>query len=59
MIKLTQLKLSLAIYKNTVSAGQKCNRIVENIRGIKAIEVIFRLRDKQKHYLISFETPCS
>ena len=37
----------------------KCNRLNENIRHIKAIEVLNRLRNKQKHYLISSETPCS
>ena len=36
----------------------KCNRLSENIRHIKAIEVLYRLRNKQKHYLISSETPC-
>ena len=36
----------------------KCNRLSENIRHIQAIEVLYRLRNKQKHYLIYSETPC-
>ena len=36
----------------------KCNRLSENMRHINAIEVLYRLRNKQKHYLISSETPC-
>ena len=36
----------------------KCNRHSENIRHIKALEVLYRLKNKQKHYLIYSETPC-
>ena len=34
----------------------KLNRLSENIRHFKAIEVLYSPRTKQKHYLISTET---
>ena len=37
----------------------KCNRLSKNIRPIQHIKVLHRLRNKQKHYLIYYETPCS
>ena len=37
----------------------KCNRLSKNTRPIQAIEVLYRLRNKQKHYIIYSETPCS
>ena len=40
-----------AFFGNYIS---KCN-----IRPIQDIEVLYRLRNNQKHYLISPETPCS
>ena len=45
----------LAFFGNHIS---KCNRLSKNIRPIQAIEVLHRLRNKQKHYLIYSETPC-
>ena len=45
----------LAFFGNHIS---KCNRLSKNIRPIQAIEVLHRLRNKQKHYLIYQETPC-
>ena len=36
----------------------KCNRLSKNMRPIQPIEVLYRLRNKQKHYLIYSETPC-
>ena len=46
----------LAFFGNHIS---KCNRLNKNIRPIQAIEVLHRLRNKHKHYLIYQETPCS
>ena len=45
----------LVFFGNHIS---KCNRLNKNIRPIQAIEVLHRLRNKQKHYLIYSETPC-
>ena len=45
----------LAFFGNHIS---KCNRLSKNIRPIQAIEVLRRLRNKQKLYLIYQETPC-
>ena len=46
----------MAFFGNHIS---KCNRLSRNIRPIQAIEVLYRLRNKQKHYIIYSETPCS
>ena len=46
----------MAFFGNHIS---KCNRLSKNIRPIQAIEVLYRLRNKQKHYIIYSETPCS
>ena len=45
----------LAFFGNHIS---KYNRLSKNIRPIQAIEALHRLRNKQKYYLISSETPC-
>ena len=36
----------------------KCDRLSEHMKHLTAIEVIYKLRNKQKYYLISRETPC-
>ena len=41
------------------SHTSKCNRLSKNTKPIQAIEVLYRLRNKQKHYIIYSETPCS
>ena len=45
----------MAFFGNHVS---KCNRLSKNMRPIQAIDVLYRLWNKQKHYLIYSETPC-
>ena len=49
-------RLSIDIFENLIS---KCNRLSDLIRHKIAIEVLYGLRNKQKDYLISRETPCS
>ena len=44
------------VFGNYIS---KCNRLSENIGLLRAIEVLCWLSNKQKHYLISLETPCT
>ena len=43
-------EMAMAFFGNHIS---KCNKLSKNIRPIQAIEVLYRLRNKQKHYLIS------
>ena len=45
----------MIFFENHIS---KCNRLSKNIRPIQAIEVLYRLRNEQKHYLIYSKTPC-
>ena len=45
----------MAFFGNHIS---KCNRLSKNTRPIQAVEVLYRLRNNQKHYLIYSETPC-
>ena len=43
------------IFGNYIS---KCIRLSENVGHVKDIEVLYRLRYKQKYYFISSETTC-
>ena len=53
---LENCKLGIWSFGNLIS---KCNRLSEHIKHIIAIEVLYKLRNKQKDYVISRETPCS
>ena len=55
-INLENYKLGIWSFGNLIS---KCNRLSEHIKHIIAIDVLYKLRNKQKDYLISRETPCS
>ena len=52
---LENCKLGIWSFGNLIS---KCNRLSEHIKHIIAIEVLYKLRNKQKDYVISRETPC-
>ena len=53
---LENCKLGIWSFGNLIS---KCNRLSEHIKQIIAIDVLYKLRNKQKDYVISRETPCS
>ena len=52
---LENCKLGIWSFGNLIS---KCNRLSEHIKHIIAIDVLYKLRNKQKDYVISRETPC-
>ena len=54
-MNLENYKLGIWSFGNLIS---KCNRLSEHMKHITAIEVIYKLRNKQKDYVISRETPC-
>ena len=54
-INLENYKLGIWSFGNLMS---KCDRLSEHMKHLTAIEVIYKLRNKQKDYLISHETPC-
>ena len=54
-MNLENYKLGIWSFGNLIS---KCNRLSEHMKHITAIGVIYKLRNKQKDYVISRETPC-